>query len=70
MSIKHEWTVAIFPVATRQGRVRNPLSKRQRQFHKEKHLPLKRCERGPDRSMTAGQLHDFVQLPGIEFGIY
>lgn len=45
----------------RQGQ-RTPLSKRRRQFLKEWPLPRQPCERGPDRSMTAGQLQDFVQF--------
>eukprot|EP00438_Fugacium_kawagutii_P008959 Skav215555 [mRNA] locus=scaffold3091:212800:237229:- [translate_table: standard] len=41
---------------------RTPISKRRRQFLKEWPLPRQPCERGPDRSMTAGQLQDFVQF--------
>eukprot|EP00438_Fugacium_kawagutii_P017000 Skav232630 [mRNA] locus=scaffold12:172875:181436:+ [translate_table: standard] len=38
-----------------------PLVKRRRQFLKEWPLVLERCARGPDRSITAGKLHDFLQ---------
>ena len=49
--------------STRQGQ-RTPLSKRRRQFLKEWPLPCQACARGPDRSMMAGQLQDFVQFLG------
>lgn len=45
----------------RQGQ-RTPLSKRRRQFLKEWQLLVEPCDRGPDRSMTVGKLHDFVQF--------
>ncbi|CAK9100504.1 unnamed protein product [Durusdinium trenchii] len=45
---------------SRQGEA-TPLVKRRRQFLKEWPLALERCSRGPDRSMTAGKLHDFLQ---------
>ena len=48
----------------RQGE-RTPLAKRRRQFLTEWPLALARCDRGPDRSMAAGQLLDFLQLLGI-----
>ena len=41
-----------------------PLAKRRRQFLKEWTLAPGRCSRGPDRSMTAGKLHDFLQHLG------
>eukprot|EP00913_Durusdinium_trenchii_P006490 g6100.t2 len=45
----------------RQSR-RTPLWKRRRQFLQEWPLRLKPCERGPDRSITAGELQDFAQF--------
>jgi len=41
---------------------RTPLMKRRRQFLKEWPLALESCSRGPDRSMSAGQLQDFLQF--------
>ena len=41
---------------------KTPLAKRRRQFLKEWSLPRKTCSRGPDRSLTAGKLHDFLQF--------
>eukprot|EP00435_Cladocopium_sp_Y103_P063625 s183_g25.t1 len=45
----------------RQGQ-RTPLFKRRRQFLTEWLLRVSPCDRGPDRSMKAGQLYDFVQF--------
>ncbi|CAK9100562.1 unnamed protein product [Durusdinium trenchii] len=50
-----------FALRRRQGEA-TPLVKRRRQFLKEWPLALERCSRGPDRSMTAGKLHDFLQF--------
>ncbi|CAL1129342.1 unnamed protein product [Cladocopium goreaui] len=57
-----------FALRRRQGE-RTPLAKRRRQFLREWPLAVARCDRGPDRSMTAGQLSDFVQLLGDFLGL-
>ena len=41
---------------------RTPLAKRRWQFLKEWSLMVERCSRGPERSLTVGKLHDFLQL--------
>ncbi|CAK9068655.1 unnamed protein product [Durusdinium trenchii] len=43
-------------------RSRTALAQRRRQFLKEWPLALQRCGRGPERSMSAGQLQDFLQF--------
>lgn len=50
------------PAWRRRQAKRSPLAKRRRQFFKEWHLALQRCDRGPDRSMTAGKLLEFLQF--------
>eukprot|EP00435_Cladocopium_sp_Y103_P060611 s97_g22.t1 len=52
-----------FALRRRQGE-RTPLAKRRRQFFKEwrLNLALQQCDRGPDRSMTAGKLLEFLQF--------
>eukprot|EP00435_Cladocopium_sp_Y103_P059516 s1118_g21.t1 len=50
-----------FAFRRRQGE-KTPLTKRRRQFLTEWPLAPARCDRGPDRSMTAGQLLDFLQF--------
>ena len=45
----------------RQGE-KTPLVKRRSRFLAEWPLALAHCDRGPDRSMTAGKLLDFLQL--------
>ncbi|CAK9015225.1 unnamed protein product [Durusdinium trenchii] len=49
-----------FALRRRQGRT--PLVKRYRQFFKEWPLALECSNRGPERSMAAGQLQDFIQF--------
>ncbi|CAE7256213.1 Scube1 [Symbiodinium microadriaticum] len=48
--------------ALRQRQDRTSLEKRCRQFFKQWPPVLQRCSRGPDRSITAGQLQDFLQF--------
>eukprot|EP00913_Durusdinium_trenchii_P013667 g12834.t1 len=50
-----------FALRRRQGE-KTPLVKRRHQFCKEWALAFKPCRRGPDRSMTAGKLQDFLQF--------
>ncbi|CAE7667597.1 scube2 [Symbiodinium sp. CCMP2456] len=48
--------------ALRQRQDRTSLEKRCHQFFKQWPPVLQRCSRGPDRSITAGQLQDFLQF--------